>query len=166
MTPIHTHLHFCLHDIVNNTTPTSMRVAQSTITSTSFGFIDVADDKLTVGPQPNSTAVDTMSTTDTLSCFPKFLLYIASFQFKMLNDLRRDRKRMATNGNNYTTTKPPPNPSPLRNAKFFQEVDDILLASTLQFCSIAGFVWLTIDEDCRNILEENKESKALLNVDT
>ncbi|KAJ9549382.1 hypothetical protein OSB04_021925 [Centaurea solstitialis] len=63
MTPIHTdhtHLHFYLHDIVSGTTPTAMRVAQSNITSTSptfFGFIAMVDDKLTTGPQPNSTIV-------------------------------------------------------------------------------------------------------------
>ncbi|XP_024993377.1 dirigent protein 22-like [Cynara cardunculus var. scolymus] len=47
MTPIHTHLHFYLHDTVSGTNRTTMRIAQSTITS--FG--------LTTGPQPNSTIV-------------------------------------------------------------------------------------------------------------
>ncbi|KAL7610077.1 dirigent protein 22 [Lactuca sativa] len=60
MTQKQTHLHFYLHDLVSGTSPTAMRVAQSTITSTSptaFGFLAMADDKLTTGPEPNSTVV-------------------------------------------------------------------------------------------------------------
>ncbi|XP_071696085.1 dirigent protein 22-like [Rutidosis leptorrhynchoides] len=60
MTQKTTHLRFYLHDIVSGKSPTAMRVAQSSITSTSptfFGFIAMADDKLTSGPEPNSTVV-------------------------------------------------------------------------------------------------------------
>ncbi|PWA93282.1 plant disease resistance response protein [Artemisia annua] len=60
MTQKTTHLHFYLHDQVSGNSPTALRVAQSSITSTSptsFGFIAMADDKLTSGPEPNSTVV-------------------------------------------------------------------------------------------------------------
>lgn len=60
MTPKHTHIQFYLHDLLSGTNPTVMRVAQSNITSTSptnFGFIAMADDKLTTGPEPNSTII-------------------------------------------------------------------------------------------------------------
>ncbi|KAD7478918.1 hypothetical protein E3N88_02054 [Mikania micrantha] len=60
MTPKLTHLHFYLHDLVSGSNPTVYRVAQSNITSsspTAFGFIAMADDKLTTGPEPNSTVV-------------------------------------------------------------------------------------------------------------
>nr|XP_043608853.1 dirigent protein 22-like [Erigeron canadensis] len=60
MTPKTTHLHFYLHDLLSGSSPTAMRVAQSNITDTSptnFGFIAMADDKLTSGPEPNSTVV-------------------------------------------------------------------------------------------------------------
>ncbi|KAK9064453.1 hypothetical protein SSX86_015835 [Deinandra increscens subsp. villosa] len=60
MTPKLTHLHFYLHDLVNGSNPTVFRVAQSNITSTSptaFGFIAMADDLLTTGPEPNSTVM-------------------------------------------------------------------------------------------------------------
>nr|GEW12279.1 UDP-glucuronic acid decarboxylase 6-like [Tanacetum cinerariifolium] len=41
---------------------------------------------------------------------------------------------MATNGNSYaTTTKPPPNPSPLRNAKFYQANMRILVTGGAGF---------------------------------
>ncbi|KAK6941961.1 Dirigent protein [Dillenia turbinata] len=55
-----THLHFYFHDIVSGKNPTAMRVAQSNITDTSptgFGFIAMADDPLTLGPDANSTLV-------------------------------------------------------------------------------------------------------------
>ncbi|GJU39466.1 dirigent protein 22-like protein [Tanacetum coccineum] len=45
---------------VSGNSPTALRVAQSNITSTSptaFGFIAMVDDKLTSGPEPNSTIV-------------------------------------------------------------------------------------------------------------
>ncbi|MFS8016165.1 putative dirigent protein [Helianthus anomalus] len=60
MTPKLTHLHFYLHDLVSGSDPTVLRVAQSNITSsspTAFGFIAMADDMLTTGPEPNSTVL-------------------------------------------------------------------------------------------------------------
>ncbi|KAF5764406.1 putative dirigent protein [Helianthus annuus] len=60
MTPKLTHLHFYLHDLVSGSDPTVFRVAQSNITSsspTAFGFIAMADDMLTTGPEPNSTVL-------------------------------------------------------------------------------------------------------------
>ncbi|KAI3717377.1 hypothetical protein L1987_68958 [Smallanthus sonchifolius] len=60
MTTKLTHLHFYLHDLLSGSNPTVFRVAQSNITSTSptaFGFIAMADDLLTTGPEPNSTVL-------------------------------------------------------------------------------------------------------------
>ncbi|KAL5545415.1 hypothetical protein UlMin_005102 [Ulmus minor] len=55
-----THLHFYLHDIVSGSHPTAVRIAAAKITNTSstgFGFIAMADDPLTVGPNPRSKLV-------------------------------------------------------------------------------------------------------------
>jgi len=54
------HLHFFFHDIVSGPNPTAVRVADADSTnssSTLFGFIAMADDPLTVGPEPGSKLV-------------------------------------------------------------------------------------------------------------
>ncbi|KAL4370777.1 hypothetical protein AHAS_Ahas06G0099700 [Arachis hypogaea] len=51
------HLHFYFHDILSGQNPTAVRVAQAAMTATSptvFGAVMMADDPLTVGPEPNS----------------------------------------------------------------------------------------------------------------
>ncbi|MED6181535.1 hypothetical protein PIB30_020105 [Stylosanthes scabra] len=55
------HLHFYFHDIVSGQNPTVVRVAQAPITNKSltlFGAVMMADDPLTVGPEPNSKFVE------------------------------------------------------------------------------------------------------------
>ncbi|XP_027103350.1 dirigent protein 23-like [Coffea arabica] len=55
-----TKLHFYIHDSVSGRNPTAVTVARANTTSTSptlFGLVNVADDPLTVGPEPNSTIV-------------------------------------------------------------------------------------------------------------
>ncbi|GAB4843752.1 hypothetical protein Ancab_040472 [Ancistrocladus abbreviatus] len=55
-----THLRFYFHDIVSGHNPTVVRVAESPMTNrsiTGFGFVNMADDLLTVGPEPSSKAV-------------------------------------------------------------------------------------------------------------
>ncbi|KAK6155978.1 hypothetical protein DH2020_010226 [Rehmannia glutinosa] len=57
---IKTKLHFYFHDVASGVNPTMYKVAQSEITSTSptsFGLIDMIDNLLTVGPEPNSGVV-------------------------------------------------------------------------------------------------------------
>ncbi|XP_020213016.1 dirigent protein 22 [Cajanus cajan] len=54
------HLHFYFHDIVSGPKPTAVRVAEARITNTSstlFGVVVMADDPLTVGPEPGSKVV-------------------------------------------------------------------------------------------------------------
>ncbi|KAK7285438.1 hypothetical protein RJT34_20211 [Clitoria ternatea] len=54
------HLHFYFHDIVSGPKPTAVRVAEARMTntsSTSFGFVAMCDDPLTVGPEPGSKLV-------------------------------------------------------------------------------------------------------------
>ncbi|MED6127667.1 hypothetical protein PIB30_090185 [Stylosanthes scabra] len=54
------HLHFYFHDIVSGQNPTAVRVAQAPMTNkspTAFGVVMMADDLLTVGPEPNSKLV-------------------------------------------------------------------------------------------------------------
>ncbi|MGV7988999.1 dirigent protein, partial [Mycobacterium kansasii] len=53
-------LHFYFHDIWSGKTPSAIRVAQSANTDKSptlFGMLMMADDLLTVGPEPNSTVI-------------------------------------------------------------------------------------------------------------
>ncbi|XP_055808879.1 dirigent protein 22-like [Solanum dulcamara] len=55
-----TKFHFYFHDIVSGKNPTAIQIAQSNMTAKSptfFGFVAMADDPLTVGPEPNSTIV-------------------------------------------------------------------------------------------------------------
>ncbi|OWM80384.1 dirigent protein 21-like [Punica granatum] len=55
-----THLHFYLHDIVSGKNPTSIKIAQSPTSDKSptlFGIVEMIDDVLTVGPDPNSKPV-------------------------------------------------------------------------------------------------------------
>ncbi|KAK6135543.1 hypothetical protein DH2020_030714 [Rehmannia glutinosa] len=52
-----TKLHFYFHDVATGENPTMYKVAQSEITDTSptsFGLIDMIDNLLTVGPEPDS----------------------------------------------------------------------------------------------------------------
>ena len=52
-----TKLHFYFHDILSGNKPTAVQVAQANITSKSptlFGIVNVMDDPLTVGPEPDS----------------------------------------------------------------------------------------------------------------
>ncbi|KAK7319057.1 hypothetical protein RJT34_03769 [Clitoria ternatea] len=54
------HLHFYFHDTPRGPKPTSVRVAQASMTnmsSTGFGFVVMCDDPLTVGPEPGSKLV-------------------------------------------------------------------------------------------------------------
>ncbi|KAG5083515.1 hypothetical protein AAZX31_19G136900 [Glycine max] len=54
------HLHFFFHDIGSGPKPTAVRVAQAHMTNTSsafFGILVMADDPLTVGPEPGSKLV-------------------------------------------------------------------------------------------------------------
>lgn len=54
------HLHFYFHDIVSGPKPTAIRIAEAQTTNKSatlFGLIAMADDPLTVGPEPNSKLV-------------------------------------------------------------------------------------------------------------
>ncbi|XP_054804059.1 dirigent protein 22-like [Prosopis cineraria] len=54
------HLHFYFHDILSGPKPTAMRVAEAPTTKTSrtdFGAVVMADDPLTVGPEPDSRLV-------------------------------------------------------------------------------------------------------------
>ncbi|XP_058098877.1 dirigent protein 23-like [Magnolia sinica] len=53
-------LNFYFHDILSGKTPTAIRVAQSANTDKSptvFGMLMMADDPLTIGPEPNSTVI-------------------------------------------------------------------------------------------------------------
>ncbi|XP_015055355.1 dirigent protein 22-like [Solanum pennellii] len=55
-----TKFHFYFHDIVSGKNPTAVQIAQANMTTKSptfFGFVAMADDPLTVGPEPNSTIV-------------------------------------------------------------------------------------------------------------
>ncbi|XP_009771303.1 dirigent protein 22-like [Nicotiana tabacum] len=55
-----TKLHFYFHDIVSGKNPTAIPIAQANSTShspTSFGLLAVLDDRLTIGPQINSTTI-------------------------------------------------------------------------------------------------------------
>ncbi|WMV51588.1 hypothetical protein MTR67_044973 [Solanum verrucosum] len=55
-----TKLHFYFHDIVSGKNPTAVQIAQSNMTAkspTSFGFVAMMDDPLTVGPESNSRIV-------------------------------------------------------------------------------------------------------------
>jgi len=55
-----TKLHFYFHDIVSGKNPTADQIPQSNMTAkspTSFGFVAMMDDPLTVGPEPNSIIV-------------------------------------------------------------------------------------------------------------
>ncbi|XP_061346384.1 dirigent protein 22-like [Gastrolobium bilobum] len=54
------HLRFYFHDIVSGPKPTAVRVAQAKMTNTSptlFGVVVMADDPLTLGPEPGSKLV-------------------------------------------------------------------------------------------------------------
>ncbi|XP_020213752.1 dirigent protein 22-like [Cajanus cajan] len=54
------HLHFYFHDIVSGPKPTTVRVAEAHMTNTSstlFGLLVMADDPLTLGPEPGSKLV-------------------------------------------------------------------------------------------------------------
>ncbi|PON56296.1 Disease resistance response protein, partial [Trema orientale] len=54
------HLHFYFHDTYKSPKPNAVRVAQAESTnssSTSFGFVNVMDELLTEGPDPNSKPV-------------------------------------------------------------------------------------------------------------
>ncbi|CBI29979.3 hypothetical protein VitviT2T_012867 [Vitis vinifera] len=54
------HLHFYFHDIVTDPNPTTVRVAEATMSNTlvtTFGDVFVMDDPLTVGPEPSSKLV-------------------------------------------------------------------------------------------------------------
>ncbi|KAJ1433004.1 Dirigent protein [Sesbania bispinosa] len=54
------HLHFYFHDILSGTKPTAVKVAEAQMTNTSstlFGLVTMADDPLTVGPEPDSKLV-------------------------------------------------------------------------------------------------------------
>ncbi|KAI3721274.1 hypothetical protein L2E82_32280 [Cichorium intybus] len=62
---------------------------------------------------------------------------------------------MATNGNSYTTTKPPPNPSPLRNAKFFQTNMRILVIGGAGFMGSHLVDRLMQNEKNKNIADIN-----------
>ncbi|KAF3659503.1 Dirigent protein 21 [Capsicum annuum] len=58
--PKMTKLHFYFHDIVSGRNPTSIRVAQANSTShspTGFGLLAMLDDRLTTGPEINSTTI-------------------------------------------------------------------------------------------------------------
>jgi len=49
------HLHFFLHDVTSGSKPTAVQIAEAQRTNTSstfFGFLAIADDPLTVGPDP------------------------------------------------------------------------------------------------------------------
>ncbi|XP_057450426.1 dirigent protein 22-like [Lotus japonicus] len=51
------HLHFYFHDILSGPKPTAVTVATAQMTNTSstfFGMVNMADDPLTVGPEPES----------------------------------------------------------------------------------------------------------------
>ncbi|KAL8137149.1 hypothetical protein V2J09_003150 [Rumex salicifolius] len=51
------HLHFYFHDVVTSEHPTAVKVAESPLSKTfktGFGFLNVVDDKITAGPDPNS----------------------------------------------------------------------------------------------------------------
>ncbi|KAL2490023.1 Dirigent protein 23 [Forsythia ovata] len=53
-------LHFYFHDTISGKNPTAVKVAESNITSQSptfFGIVSIADDPLTVGPEPDSKIV-------------------------------------------------------------------------------------------------------------
>ncbi|XP_049400794.1 dirigent protein 22-like [Solanum stenotomum] len=50
-----TKFHFYFHDIVSGKNPTAVQIAQANMTT--FGFVAMVDDPLTVGPEPNSTIV-------------------------------------------------------------------------------------------------------------
>ncbi|XP_078149976.1 dirigent protein 22-like [Carex rostrata] len=53
-----THIHFFFHDIVSGKNPTSVMITQPTSSSkTSFGMMNMMDDKLTEGPNPSSKEV-------------------------------------------------------------------------------------------------------------
>ncbi|KAI8533153.1 hypothetical protein RHMOL_Rhmol11G0274300 [Rhododendron molle] len=55
-----TKLHFYFHDNVSGKNPTAVQVAKANTTFTSptfLGLVNVIDDPLTVGPEPNSTIV-------------------------------------------------------------------------------------------------------------
>ena len=55
-----THLHFYFHDVVKGRNVTTVRVAAAKTTNSSatgFGMVAVADDPLTVGPEPTSKTV-------------------------------------------------------------------------------------------------------------
>lgn len=55
-----TKLHFYFHDTLSGKNPTGYKVAQSNITSTSptfFGMVNMIDDPLTIGPEPNSPVI-------------------------------------------------------------------------------------------------------------
>ncbi|KAL7002575.1 hypothetical protein U1Q18_003727 [Sarracenia purpurea var. burkii] len=55
-----TKLHFYFHDILSGKNPTGVKVAQANMTfksPTLFGLINMIDDPLTTGPEPNSTVV-------------------------------------------------------------------------------------------------------------
>ncbi|XP_047163209.1 pterocarpan synthase 1-like [Vigna umbellata] len=51
------HLHFFFHDILSSPNPTAVRVVEPHTTNSSFGLITMADDPLTVGPEPGSKVV-------------------------------------------------------------------------------------------------------------
>ena len=55
-----THLHFYFHDVVTGRNVTNVKVAEAKTTNSSatgFGLVAVADDPLTVGPEPTSKTV-------------------------------------------------------------------------------------------------------------
>ncbi|XP_049400789.1 dirigent protein 22-like [Solanum stenotomum] len=55
-----TKFHFYYHDVVSGKNPTAITIAQPNTTAKPpiyFGVVDMIDDKLTVGPDPNSTIV-------------------------------------------------------------------------------------------------------------
>ncbi|KAK7336688.1 hypothetical protein VNO77_17234 [Canavalia gladiata] len=54
------HLHFYFHDIVSGPNPTAITVAKAHMSPTSptaFGIVNMADDPLTIGPEPGSKLV-------------------------------------------------------------------------------------------------------------
>ncbi|KAL3539065.1 hypothetical protein ACH5RR_002431 [Cinchona calisaya] len=55
-----TTLHFYFHDVVSGSNPTAVRIAQASQTNSSltgFGLVNMVDDPLTIGPDPNSKLV-------------------------------------------------------------------------------------------------------------
>ncbi|KAG5055227.1 hypothetical protein AAZX31_03G129500 [Glycine max] len=55
-----THLRFYMHDVMSGPKPTAVKIAEAQMANTSssfFGLLDMADDPLTAGPEPESKLV-------------------------------------------------------------------------------------------------------------